>query len=135
MIALRRLIPASAAAFLAFAAVPAAACDTGPFGIDFVRGTTRLTKDSRVSLHYMGSLRTESPNSRIRITIYNDGVSRPVSLWKARLSVALARLRAGNVPPASIDVVRVKTRGGMLGRYWIGRATSMQVEQVHGCGG
>lgn len=113
-----------------FSAAPAArACDTGPWFVDFVRGTPELTSDGAYSVDGLVAMRGRQT---VRIVIYNPNAS---ALWKRRIETVRRRLMKAGVQPSSIEFVPVKTQNGMVAGYWHGRATRMTGQLVKGCGG
>ena len=130
-----RLTILAAAAFALWPAA-ASACDTGPWPLEYRRGSTvrKMTVWGNPLASAVAMRDISKRDDRVRITVYNSGASSP-ALWEARIVAARAELIKHKVPRDRIEIVRVKTQGGMLGREWIGRTTKMTVELAKGCGG
>jgi hypothetical protein len=116
-------------------AIPASACDTGPWLVGFGYGSPMPSKNGDNALVGIAeTLKMAGPTNGIRIVIYNPGAS-SASLWKARLSEARTRLVKYGIAASRTDVARVPTRNGVVAGQWIGRTTKMTVEVAKGCGG
>ena len=116
-------------------AIPAPACDTGPWLVGFAHGSPMPSKDGDYTLAGIAAtLEQGQPGNGIRIVVYNPGASSR-SLWKARLQEARARLAKYGVAANRVEVVPVPTQSGTVAGRWIGRTTKMTVEISKGCGG
>lgn len=116
-------------------ALPATACDPGPWLVGFGYRSPMPSKEGGYTLSGAAeTLKMAGPSRNIRIVIYNPSAPSAL-LWKARLDGARARLVKDGVALNRIEVVRVPTRNGMVAGQWIGRTTKMTVEIAQGCGG
>jgi hypothetical protein len=131
-----RSLTFAAAAILALCSAEASACDSGPWPVEFRRGSIAQREtiwgDPLAGAAWMWGMGGRRNN--VRIILYNSGATAP-ALWEARIAAARSELAANKVPARNIELVRVKTQGGMLAGKWIGRTTKMTVELAKGCGG